>query len=80
MGPIIKGVLMAVGALLSIAVVANLHTLSRMCTSLIFSTRSHIKRRIDKQPEGFLQALRPEIILLTDMVLFYESNVFLFRF
>jgi len=59
---------MGIGALLAVAIVANLHTLGRMAAALFLSPRSHIKRSVDRQPEGFLQALRPEIKLLTDMV------------
>ncbi|XP_077298504.1 ankyrin repeat-rich membrane spanning isoform X2 [Arctopsyche grandis] len=65
---VLEGLLIGIGALLSLAVMANLRTLSSIVMAICFSPRAHIKRSVDRQPEGFLQALRPEVTLLTDMV------------
>lgn len=71
---VFEGILIGIGALLALAVMANLRTISSIVLALLFSPRSHIRRSVDRQPEGFLQALRPEVILLTDMV--YLDAVF----
>lgn len=65
---VFEGVLIGIGALLALAIMANLRTISSVVMALFFSPRAHIKRSVDRQPEGFLQALRPEVTLLTDMV------------
>ncbi|XP_046681629.1 kinase D-interacting substrate of 220 kDa B isoform X2 [Homalodisca vitripennis] len=53
-------------------VVANLYTISRVIKSLLFSQRRQLQRAIAKldtlKSEGFLQALRSEVNLMTDMV------------
>lgn len=69
---VFEGLLIGVGALLALAVMANLRTLSSIVMAIFFSPRAHIKRSVDRQPEGFLQALRPEVTLLTDMVSIYH--------
>ncbi|KAG8319111.1 hypothetical protein J6590_098338 [Homalodisca vitripennis] len=52
-------------------VVANLYTISRVIKSLLFSQRRQLQRAIAKldtlKSEGFLQALRSEVNLMTDM-------------
>lgn len=61
------------GGFVLIAVVANLYTISKVCTSLMFSQRRKLQLAISNletvKSEGFLQALRKEVALMTDMVI-----------
>lgn len=66
---------MGLGAVLSLTAVANLYTWGRIGAALILSPRQHIKRSVDRQPEGFLQALRPEVTLLTDLVNYHFTVI-----
>ncbi|XP_063216492.1 kinase D-interacting substrate of 220 kDa isoform X3 [Bacillus rossius redtenbacheri] len=65
-------VLVTVGAALATAVVANAYTWARVLQALLFSQRSHLRRAIARldtlKSEGFLQSLRQEVALMTDMV------------
>ena len=64
--------MIGIGTLLAVALVANIYTLSHMAKALIFSQRRHLQRTIAKldtlKSEGFLQALKGEVTLMTDMV------------
>lgn len=66
---IILGLCSLVVALL---IVANLYTLGRVVQSLVFSQRRQLQRTISRldtlKSEGFLQALRMEVNLMTEMV------------
>ncbi|KAK7023667.1 hypothetical protein SK128_026823 [Halocaridina rubra] len=71
-GDLINPLLITLGVLVAVVVVANLHTLARMCGSLIFSHRSHLLRRVAKldaiKAEGYLQTLKAEVNLMVEMV------------
>lgn len=66
--------LIGIGTLLAVVLVANIYTLSHMVKALIFSQRRHVQRTIARldtlKSEGFLQALKAEVTLMTDMVSF----------
>ncbi|XP_046594965.1 kinase D-interacting substrate of 220 kDa B isoform X6 [Neodiprion lecontei] len=65
-------ILLTVGLLLSVGIIANLYTWSRMLHALVFSQRRHLQRSISKletlKSEGFIQTLRSEVNLMTEMV------------
>lgn len=65
--------LITIGTLLAVAFVANIYTLSHMMKAVIFSQRRHLQKTIAKldtlKSEGFLQALKCEVTLMTDMVI-----------
>lgn len=65
-------ILFTTGSVLVIAVLSNLYTMARVCSALMFSQRRHLQRTIAKldtlRSEGFLHALRQEVLLLQDMV------------
>lgn len=65
-------ILITIGLLLSVAFVANLYTWSRIIRALMFSQRRHLQRSIANletlKSEGFLQVLRSEVTLMTDMI------------
>lgn len=66
--------MISIGLFLAFSVIANLYTWSRTFQSLIFSQRRQLRRRIARletlKSEGFLQTLRREVNLMTDMVRF----------
>ena len=65
-------IMISIALLLAVSVVANLYTWSRTLQSLIFSQRRQLRRKIAKletlKSEGFLQTLRSEVNLMTEMV------------
>jgi hypothetical protein len=65
-------ILITIGLLLCVGIVANLYTWAQMLQALVFSQRRHLQRAIAHldtlKSEGFLQALRSEVNLMTDMV------------
>lgn len=64
--------MISIGVLLAVSIIANLYTWCRTLQSLVFSQRRQLRRRIAKletlKSEGFLQTLRGEVILMTEMV------------
>jgi len=69
---VLKILVIVNGALLSVAVFANIYTISHLAMSMVFSQRRHLQRTIAKfdvvKSEGFLPALKKEVTLMTDMV------------
>ena len=65
-------ILITIGLVLCVAIVANLYTWTQMLQALLFSQRRHLQRAISHldtlKSEGFLQALRSEVNLMTEMV------------
>jgi hypothetical protein len=65
-------ILITIGLLLCVGIVANLYTWAQMLQALVFSQRRHLQRAIAHldtlKSEGFLQALRSEVNLMTEMV------------
>ncbi|KAJ9600563.1 hypothetical protein L9F63_026296, partial [Diploptera punctata] len=70
-------ILITVGLVLCVAIVANLYTWTQMLQALLFSQRRHLQRAISHldtlKSEGFLQALRSEVNLMTEMVKCLDS-------
>ncbi|XP_024945713.1 kinase D-interacting substrate of 220 kDa isoform X2 [Cephus cinctus] len=70
-------ILGTVALVLAISVIANLYTWSRILKALIFSQRRHLQRSIAKletlKSEGFIQTLRGEVSLMTEMVKCLDS-------
>ncbi|XP_034949569.1 kinase D-interacting substrate of 220 kDa B isoform X2 [Chelonus insularis] len=70
-------IMITVALLLAFSVIANLYTWSRTLKALIFSQRRHLQRNIAKldslKSEGFLQTLKSEVSLMTDMVKCLDS-------
>ncbi|KAK6637747.1 hypothetical protein RUM44_008169 [Polyplax serrata] len=68
----LKILLITIGTLLAIGLVANVYTLGNLFAALIFSQRRHLQRSIARleslKSEGFLQALKGEVTLMTEMV------------
>ncbi|XP_011303261.1 kinase D-interacting substrate of 220 kDa isoform X2 [Fopius arisanus] len=66
-----------VGLILAFSIIANLYTWSRIFHSLLFSQRRHLHRTIAKldslKSEGFIQTLRSEVHLMTEMVKCLDS-------
>lgn len=64
--------MISIAVLLAVSVIANLYTWSRTLQSLVFSQRRQLRRRIARletlKSEGFLQTLRSEVNLMTEMV------------
>nr|XP_018906405.1 PREDICTED: kinase D-interacting substrate of 220 kDa-like isoform X3 [Bemisia tabaci] len=62
---------------LALGIVSNLYTWSRVMQSLVFSLRRQLQRSISKleslKSEGFLQVLRSEVYLMTDLVKCLDS-------
>ncbi|RZF42902.1 hypothetical protein LSTR_LSTR003618 [Laodelphax striatellus] len=60
------------GAVVVLCFVANIYTVARLLSSLVFSQRRQLQRAISRldtlKSEGFLQALRAEVSLMTEMV------------
>lgn len=69
----LKILLITIGTLLAIGLVANVYTLGNLFAALIFSQRRHLQRSIARleslKSEGFLQALKGEVTLMTEMVI-----------
>ncbi|XP_075221124.1 ankyrin repeat-rich membrane spanning isoform X1 [Lycorma delicatula] len=69
---VLKVILISCSLVVLLCVVANLYTIGRMFNALIFSQRIHLQRAIARldtlKSEGFLQALRCEVNLMTEMV------------
>lgn len=65
-------ILFVCGTIVCLCVVGNMYTISRVLQALVFSQRRQLQRAIAKldtlKSEGFLQALRSEVNLMTDMV------------
>lgn len=65
-------IMITIALVLAVSIVANLYTWSRTLQALVFSQRRHLQRSISKletlKSEGFIQTLRGEVSLMTDMV------------
>lgn len=61
-----------VSSILIVGILANLYTWSRTLWALFFSQRRHLQHSISKletlKSEGFIQTLRGEVNLMTEMV------------
>ncbi|XP_026671715.1 kinase D-interacting substrate of 220 kDa B isoform X3 [Ceratina calcarata] len=70
-------IMITVALLLAVSVIANLYTWSRTLQALVFSQRRHLQRSISKletlKSEGFIQTLRSEVSLMTEMVKCLDS-------
>ncbi|XP_076680396.1 ankyrin repeat-rich membrane spanning isoform X3 [Andrena cerasifolii] len=70
-------IMITVALVLAVSVIANLYTWSRTLQALVFSQRRHLQRSISKletlKSEGFIQTLRSEVNLMTDMVKCLDS-------
>lgn len=64
--------MITVALILAVSIIANLYTWSRTLKALVFSQRRHLQRSISKletlKSEGFIQTLRSEVNLMTEMV------------
>ncbi|XP_011877239.1 PREDICTED: kinase D-interacting substrate of 220 kDa isoform X3 [Vollenhovia emeryi] len=65
-------IMISIALVLAISIIANLYTWSRTLQALVFSQRRHLQRRISKletlKSEGFIQTLKSEVNLMTEMV------------
>jgi ankyrin repeat-rich membrane spanning protein len=65
-------IMISIALLLAVSIIANLYTWSRTFQSLIFSQRKQLRRRIARletlKSEGFIQTLKSEVNLMTEMV------------
>lgn len=74
--------MITVALILAVSIIANLYTWNRTLQALVFSQRRHLQRSISKletlKSEGFIQTLRGEVSLMTEMVreLFYYNMQF----
>jgi len=72
-------ILVTTGLLLCVGIIANLYTWAQMLQALVFSQRRHLQRAIAHldtlKSEGFLQALRSEVTLMTEMVIIIISCI-----
>uniref|UniRef100_A0A1B6DF02 Uncharacterized protein n=2 Tax=Clastoptera arizonana TaxID=38151 RepID=A0A1B6DF02_9HEMI len=70
-------ILIICAGIVGIFVIANLYSISRLVQALVFSQRRHLRRAISRldtlKSEGFLQALRTEVNLMTEMVKCLDS-------
>ncbi|XP_072767062.1 uncharacterized protein Arms isoform X2 [Anoplolepis gracilipes] len=70
-------IMITIGLVLAISIIANLYTWSRILKALVFSQRRHLQRSISKletlKSEGFIQTLRSEVSLMTEMVKCLDS-------
>ncbi|KAL6261471.1 hypothetical protein P5V15_006561 [Pogonomyrmex californicus] len=70
-------IMIAIALVLAISIIANLYTWSRTLQALVFSQRRHLQRSISKletlKSEGFIQSLRSEVNLMTEMVKCLDS-------
>lgn len=73
--------MITIALVLAISIIANLYTWCRTLQALVFSQRKHLQRSITNleilKSEGFIQALRSEVTLMTDMVnyLFFSFSI-----
>ncbi|XP_020296518.1 kinase D-interacting substrate of 220 kDa isoform X3 [Pseudomyrmex gracilis] len=65
-------IMITIALVLAISIIANLYTWCRTLQALVFSQRKHLQRSITNleilKSEGFIQALRSEVTLMTEMV------------
>lgn len=65
--------------IVGLLLVANLYTVGQVLKAVIFSHRRHLQRTISKlyavKAEGFLNALKAEVNLMTDMVRICSFNI-----
>ncbi|XP_014470021.1 PREDICTED: kinase D-interacting substrate of 220 kDa isoform X2 [Dinoponera quadriceps] len=70
-------IMIAIALVLGISVVANLYTWSRTLRALVFSQRRHLQRSMSRletlRSEGFIQSLKSEVKLMTEMVKCLDS-------
>ncbi|RLU26571.1 hypothetical protein DMN91_000367 [Ooceraea biroi] len=70
-------IMITIALILAISIIANLYTWSRTLQALVFSQRRHLQRSISKletlKSEGFIQSLRAEVSLMTEMVKCLDS-------
>nr|XP_012226801.1 PREDICTED: kinase D-interacting substrate of 220 kDa isoform X4 [Linepithema humile] len=70
-------IMITIALILAIGIIANLYTWSRTLQALVFSQRRHLQRSISKletlKSEGFIQTLRSEVSLMTEMVKCLDS-------
>ncbi|XP_047348706.1 kinase D-interacting substrate of 220 kDa isoform X3 [Vespa velutina] len=70
-------IMITVALVLIISIIANLYTWSRTLKALVFSQRRHLQHSISKletlKSEGFIQTLRSEVNLMTEMVKCLDS-------
>ncbi|XP_078035636.1 ankyrin repeat-rich membrane spanning isoform X2 [Augochlora pura] len=70
-------IMVTVALILAVSVIANLYTWNRTLQALVFSQRRHLQRSISKletlKSEGFIQTLRSEVNLMTEMVKCLDS-------
>ncbi|XP_025995855.1 kinase D-interacting substrate of 220 kDa B isoform X3 [Solenopsis invicta] len=70
-------IMISIALVLAISIIANLYTWSRTLQALVFSQRRHLQRSIAKletlKSEGFIQTLKSEVNLMTEMVKCLDS-------
>ncbi|XP_043269211.1 kinase D-interacting substrate of 220 kDa B isoform X3 [Venturia canescens] len=70
-------IMIAVLLQLAFSLIANLYTWSRTIKAIVFSQRRHLQRSISKletvKSEGFIQTLKSEVNLMTEMVKCLDS-------
>ncbi|KYQ48723.1 hypothetical protein ALC60_12229 [Trachymyrmex zeteki] len=70
-------IMISIVLVLAISIIANLYTWSRTLQALVFSQRRHLQRSIAKletlKSEGFIQTLKSEVNLMTEMVKCLDS-------
>ncbi|XP_018394084.1 PREDICTED: kinase D-interacting substrate of 220 kDa [Cyphomyrmex costatus] len=70
-------IMISIALVLAISIIANLYTWSRTLQALFFSQRRHLQRSISKletlKSEGFIQTLKSEVNLMTEMVKCLDS-------
>ncbi|KMQ97513.1 kinase d-interacting substrate [Lasius niger] len=70
-------IMITIGLVLAVSIIANLYTWSRTLRALVFSQRRHLQRSISKletlKSEGFIQTLRSEVSLMTEMIKCLDS-------
>ncbi|XP_029043359.2 kinase D-interacting substrate of 220 kDa B isoform X2 [Osmia bicornis bicornis] len=70
-------IMITVALILAVSIIANLYTWSRTLQALVFSQRRHLQRSISKletlKSEGFIQTLKSEVNLMTEMVKCLDS-------
>ncbi|XP_011263943.1 kinase D-interacting substrate of 220 kDa B isoform X4 [Camponotus floridanus] len=70
-------IMITIGLILAVSIIANLYTWSRMLKALVFSQRRHLQRSISKleilKSEGFIQTLKSEVNLMTEMIKCLDS-------
>ena len=77
-------IMITVALVLAVSIIANLYTWSRTLRALFFSQRRHLQRSIAKletlKSEGFLQTLKKEVNLMTEMVILSFHFLLLLHF